>query len=175
VLQRALRGAPSPSLEPTAEQHLLAALAAPKPDLRGRAASAVVAVAAPQRTALRAALTTRLEAERDRRVHVLLALALDAEHALLELMRGQDMPAAQAAAELSSKHPEAFSRLRELAQSNDASIRATASAALARAYDFAARATPPTSVRALLDPDARVRAGTAAALLQAIERLQAPR
>jgi len=85
------------------------------------------------------------------------------------------MPAAQAAAELAREHPAAVARLRELAGAKEASIRATASAALARAYDFASRSAPPTSIRALLDSDARVRASTAAALLQAIERLQAAR
>jgi len=179
VLLRAQQGQRADSLEATAEQQILAALAAPKPDLRGRAASAALAVAAsPERGALRAALLVRLAAERDRRVHILLALALRrhprGKKALEELSLGRDVPAAQAAAELAAlRDAAAQPRLRELARAKDASVRATAAAALASNYDFAAaRAARPASVDALLDSDPRVRATTASALLRAIERLQ---
>jgi len=179
VLVRAQQGQRADSLEATAEQQILAALAAPKPDLRGRAASAALAVAAgPERTALKAELLVRLGAERDRRVHVLLALALrghpSSKHALQQLSLGRDVPAAQAAAELASQRDVAAQpRLRELAKSQDASVRATATAALASHYDFAtAGRARPASLAALTDGDARVRATTAGALLRAIERLQ---
>ena len=72
------------------------------------------------------------------------------------------------------RDPKALPRLRELAKSKDVSVRATASAALARAYDFALTSRAQgASVHALLDPDARVRTATAVALLQSIGRLQA--
>ncbi len=180
VLSAAQRGQRADSLEATAEQQILAALGAPKPDLRARAASAALAVASgPDRAALRAELLVRMAAERDRRVHVLIALALRAEpeahKALEELALGRDVPAAQAAAELAARRDAAgWPRLRELAKSKDTSIRATASAALASTYEFAAvRTARPASVEALLDPDARVRITAAAAVLRAIERMRA--
>ena len=180
VLLRAQRGLRSDSLEATAEHQILAALAAPKPDLRGRAASAALAVAAsPDRAALQRELALRLTAERDRRVHVLLALALRdhpaAKQALQQLASGRDVPAAQAAAELATRRdPKALPRLRALAKSKEVSVRVTASAALARAYDFELTSRAQVaSVQALLDPDTRVRTATAVALLQSIGRLKA--
>jgi hypothetical protein len=178
VLVRAQHGQRADSLEATAEQQILAALAAPKPDLRGRAASAALAVTAgAERAALEAELLVRLRAERDRRVHVLLALALrghpSSQQALQELSLGRDVPAAQAAAELAAlRDAAAPPRLRELAKSKDANVRATAAGALASNYDFAASRGRPASLQALLDHDPRVRATTAGAVLRAIERLQ---
>jgi hypothetical protein len=172
VLARAQQGRRADSLEATAEQQILVALAAPKPDLRGRAASA----AGPERTMLKTELLVRLGAERDRRVHILLALALHGQpagkRALEALSLGRDVPAAQAAAELAAQRDDAaLPRLRELAKSEDASVRATAAAALASTYDFAT-ARRAASLETLLDRDPRVRASTAGALLRAIERLQ---
>jgi hypothetical protein len=94
---------------------------------------------------------------------------------LEELALGRDVPAAQAAAELAAQRdPSGWLRLRELAKNKDASIRATSAAALASSYEFASpRADKPASVEALLDPDPRVRVTTAAAVLRAIDRMQA--
>lgn len=179
VLTRAQRGRRADSLELTADQQILAALAAPKPELRGRAASAALAVAgSADRAALRAELLVRLGAERDRRVHILLALALRGERAshdaLLQLALGHDVPAAQAAAALAAQRdPSARARLDALAKSDDISVRATAATALASSYEFASmKIERPASVEALIDREPRVRATTAAALLRAIERLE---
>lgn len=182
VLARAQRGLRADSLEATAEQQILSALAAPKPELRSRAASAALAVSAgPDRQGLREQLAVRLAAELDRRVYILLALALrddpGALPALRRLAQGDDVPAAQAAAELAARRdPNALARLAELMTSKSPSVRGTASAALARAYDFALeRPQPRSSLDALSDPDPRVRTTTAAALLQAIQHLYAQR
>jgi len=180
VLTRAQRGQRSDSLEATAEQQILSALAAPNPTLRARAATATLVLAQPPaRSAMRQELEQRIGAERDRRVHILLALALrtgpSSKHALEELAEGKDVPAAQAAAELwLANDPKAARRLQELATSTDPSVRATAAAALARGFDFASvRQQPITSAHALLDSDPRVRTTVAAAILRSIERLQA--
>jgi hypothetical protein len=149
--------------------------------LRERAAlAATVAAARPAAlAALLPALEAQLAVERDRPARLLLAIAkqriLNDRNAaeLAALARGQDVVAAQAAAELAPHAQSARERLSKLASHKDPAVRATVGSASAANLDFERAPASAASLRALADAESRVRAPVAAAILRALERLRA--
>jgi hypothetical protein len=182
----ARRDAAQQGLAPAALAHLAHALgsAGPSPNaariVRERAALAVTTAAAhpAARAALLPAVQAQLAVERDRPARLLLAIAqqrLTTERdrrELLDLARGQDIVAAQAAAELAPHNSAARERLSALGASPDRAVRAAAATASAASFDFDRAPSTAVSLRALAEPEPRLHAPVAAALLRAIERLQ---
>jgi hypothetical protein len=178
--------ASSERLAHAATQQLELAFGGKDRALRGRAATAWMAVLGSEGVgsngsdaalAFRARVGALLANEKDRPHRLLLALALGAQDAqglaaLQDLAKGKDVPAAQAAAQLAhsrdaAARSSARKRLHALMQSPQPAVRSTVAPALARLLELRAART------ALLDTEARVRIATAAALLRAIASLEA--
>ncbi len=162
-----------------ARDQLEAALAGKESSLRARASAALLASAASIDTAaLRDRIAALLTTERDRSMRLLFALALASDArgiaALETLAQGKDVPGAQAAAALSTHRDPAIrtrarERLRALLKSPQPAVRATAAPALASSLDIH------TARSALIDPNARVRIATAAALIRALSQARQQR
>lgn len=162
---------PSPDDAVHARQHLLAALQAVDPQLRGQAALALAGVAAHEDADIEP-LRPLLTQEPDVGVRLSLARALlsrgntrdDARHAL-EVVMSEDhgMTGLQAAVVLApSGHDDAIARLQQACISHEVSLRRVAARALAR------DAMHPNDVRLLLqDEDMSVRIQAAGGILAA--------